>query len=52
MLSEYLPQKFGEGGVAGYRVRERVVSRLSGGGLSSEGVKEFSSTSSLMEVIC
>ena len=33
-------------------IRKRVVSRLSGGGLSSEGIEEFSSTSSMMEVIC
>ena len=43
MLSEYLLQRFGEGGVVGEGDGERVVRKLSGGGLSSGGVGEFAS---------
>ena len=43
MLSEYLLQTFGEGRVVGEGDGERVVRRLSGGGLSSGRVEEFAS---------
>ena len=43
MLPKYLLQRFAEGGVVGEGDGEIVVRRLSGGGLSSEGVEEFAS---------